>query len=137
MTGCVSPGDLRRASAATERLCLLVGEECPWERRDAAVLLLHAGQKTQAAVELDAYARSSWFRSHASAEEARLVERLQPLCSSVMGAPDSCFCSRTLIFGLTEMRWTSCSTCQGTRLGEQVMREVESGKTLQISQLMI
>lgn len=34
----------RRAVAACERLVLLCGEACPWERRDLAVLYMHLGQ---------------------------------------------------------------------------------------------
>ena len=40
-------GDARRALAAAERLVLLCGDACPEERRDAAVLLLQAGQPHQ------------------------------------------------------------------------------------------
>lgn len=34
----------RRAVAACERLVLLCGDGCPWERRDLAVLYMHLGQ---------------------------------------------------------------------------------------------
>ena len=44
----ICPGDARRALAAAERLVLLCGDACPEERRDAAVLLLQAGQPHQA-----------------------------------------------------------------------------------------
>ncbi|KAF8062088.1 pho-4 [Scenedesmus sp. PABB004] len=48
-------GDLMRCVAAAERLVMLVGDEQPQERRDLAVLLLHAGQPEAAAAELGAY----------------------------------------------------------------------------------
>jgi hypothetical protein len=41
-------GDLRRAVAAVERLATIFGDEHPAERRDAGVLLLHAGHFPQA-----------------------------------------------------------------------------------------
>lgn len=41
-------GDLRRALASAERLAILCGDLLPVERRDAAVLLAHAGQPEQA-----------------------------------------------------------------------------------------
>ena len=71
-----SAGDIRRAKAAAERLCILAGDDCPWQRRDAGVLLLHAGQICQAATELEAYHSSAFYRSGASSEERNLVERL-------------------------------------------------------------
>lgn len=45
----ISPGagDLRRAVAAAERLATVFGDTHPRERRDAAVLLLHAGNFSQ------------------------------------------------------------------------------------------
>eukprot|EP00878_Enallax_costatus_P013755 GHUV01014386.1.p1 GENE.GHUV01014386.1~~GHUV01014386.1.p1 ORF type:complete len:232 (+),score=102.13 GHUV01014386.1:26-697(+) len=48
-------GDLVRCVAAAERLVMMVGDEQPAERRDLAVLLLHAGQPSAAAAELAAY----------------------------------------------------------------------------------
>ena len=69
-------GDIRRAKAAAERLCILAGDDCPWQRRDAGVLLLHAGQICQAATELEAYHSSAFYRSEASSKERNLVERL-------------------------------------------------------------
>eukprot|EP00775_Hariotina_reticulata_P010072 gene10072-10227_t len=48
-------GDLNRCLAAAERLVMMVGDEQPQERRDLAVLLLHAGQPAAAAAELAAY----------------------------------------------------------------------------------
>lgn len=57
------PGDIRRAVAATERLVLL-GDAAgvsvhPCERRDLAVLLLHAEMPERAMVEMRAFAASS------------------------------------------------------------------------------
>ena len=52
-------GDLRRALAAAERLCILLGEGGPEERRDAAVLYLHAGNLPAARAHLLAYSRSA------------------------------------------------------------------------------
>ncbi|PRW20351.1 hypothetical protein C2E21_9056 [Chlorella sorokiniana] len=51
-------GDIRRAVAACERLVLLCGEACPWERRDLAVLYMHLGQFREAKAELLAFSRS-------------------------------------------------------------------------------
>ena len=52
-------GDLRRALAAVERLCILLGEAGPAERRDVAVLYLHAGDLPAGRAHLAAYARSA------------------------------------------------------------------------------
>lgn len=62
-------GDLRRALAAAERLALLCGDA---ERRDAGVLLLHAGRAAEAAAELGAYAACA-AAAAAPASERRLV----------------------------------------------------------------
>lgn len=43
-------GDLRRSLAAAERLVMLVGDEDPQERRDLAILLLHANRLEEAQV---------------------------------------------------------------------------------------
>lgn len=67
---------MRRAKAAAERLCILAGDEFPWERRDASVLLWHTGQVSQAAAELEAYEGSTYYRINAKAPEKSLVERL-------------------------------------------------------------
>ncbi|KAK9826657.1 hypothetical protein WJX74_008333 [Apatococcus lobatus] len=72
-------GDIRRAVPATERLVLL-GDAAgvsvhPCERRDLAVLLLHAEMPGRAMVELRAFADSSAARE-ASAEDRKLVQRL-------------------------------------------------------------
>jgi hypothetical protein len=48
-------GDISRCLAAAERLVMMVGDEQPQERRDLAVLLLHAGYPAAAAAELSAY----------------------------------------------------------------------------------
>ena len=40
------------------------------------MLLLHAGQISQAATELEAYHSSAFYRSGSSSEERNLVERL-------------------------------------------------------------
>lgn len=85
---CDSAGDLRRAQAAAERLCLLIGDEAPWERRDAAVLLLHAGNHSQALAELNAYRASEHFRSRASSAERSLADRLHSLLRSQPGETD-------------------------------------------------
>jgi hypothetical protein len=55
-------GDLRRALAAAERLCILLGDRGPLERRDVAVLYLHAGDIVAAKVHLDAYSASEAAR---------------------------------------------------------------------------
>ena len=78
-------GDMRRALAASERLCMLVGDSDPQQRRDAAVLLYHVGNIDQAAVELDVYMSSQEFRD-CSADEHRSVERLMALIQSSPGA---------------------------------------------------
>ena len=49
-------GDLRRALASAERLCILLGDEAYFEWRDVAVLYLHAGNLPAALAHLDAYA---------------------------------------------------------------------------------
>ena len=77
---------MRRAKAAAERLCILVGDEYPWERRDASLLLWHTGQACQAATELEAYESSSYYRTTAKAGEKGLVERLLTLMQSHPGA---------------------------------------------------
>ena len=43
----MNAGDLRRAKAACERLVLLAADDCPAERRDLAVILLHCGFVSQ------------------------------------------------------------------------------------------
>lgn len=70
---------MRRAKAAAERLCILAGDEFPWERRDASVLLWHTGQVEQAAAELEAYQSSTFYRTSARAGEKSLVDRLLAL----------------------------------------------------------
>lgn len=55
--GCA--GDLRRALAAAERLCILLGDEGPLERRDVAVLYLHACNFPAASAHLAAYTATS------------------------------------------------------------------------------
>lgn len=55
----IPAGDLRRALAASERLCILLGDDGPLERRDVAVLYLHAGDLAAASVHLAAYMSSS------------------------------------------------------------------------------
>ena len=49
-------GDLRRALASTERLCIVLGDEGFFEWRDVAMLYLHAGNLPAALSHLDAYA---------------------------------------------------------------------------------
>lgn len=63
-------GDIRRAVAATERLVLL-GDAAgtsvhPCERRDLAVLLLHAEMPERAMIELRAFADTSTARQASS-----------------------------------------------------------------------
>ena len=52
-------GDLRRALASTERLCLVLGNEGAFELRDVAALYLHAEDLPAAMTHLNAYAASS------------------------------------------------------------------------------
>lgn len=52
-------GDLRRALASTERLCIVMGDEGAFELRDVAALYLHAGDLPAAVTHLNAYAKSS------------------------------------------------------------------------------
>jgi hypothetical protein len=85
-------GDMRRARAAVERLCILVGDERPWERRDAAILLYHCGEIRQAAVEMEAYESSSAYRQNATAGEKGLVDRL---LTAMRGHPGKCSIPRS------------------------------------------
>ncbi len=78
-------GDMRRAKAAAERLCILAGDAFPWERRDVSVLLWHTGEISQAAVEMEAYASSTYYRTTAKAGEKNTVERLLTLMKSHPG----------------------------------------------------
>lgn len=80
-----NPGDMRRARAAAERLCILAGDDSPWERRDASVLLWHTGYVIQAATELEAYEASTFYRTSALAGEKSLVERMLTLMRSHPG----------------------------------------------------
>ena len=61
------------------------GEHCPVERRDVAVLLMHARQPAQARVELQAYDASPAGRQ-APAEESGLVARLLERLDAELGA---------------------------------------------------
>ena len=49
-------GDLRRALASTERLCIVLGDDAHFEWRDVAVLYLHTSNLPAALAHLDAYA---------------------------------------------------------------------------------
>ncbi|CAK0760877.1 hypothetical protein CVIRNUC_002808 [Coccomyxa viridis] len=68
-------GDLRRALASAERLCIVLGDEAYFEWRDVAVLYLHAGNLPAALAHLDAYA-STPAAKDAPREEQKLVERI-------------------------------------------------------------
>jgi len=78
-------GDLRRARAAAERICMLVGDQRPAERRDAAVLLIHSGEFAQGRAELDAYLASPEARS-APSETRILVDRLRDKTTEMLSA---------------------------------------------------
>uniref|UniRef100_A0A061S4C7 Protein SirB1 N-terminal domain-containing protein n=1 Tax=Tetraselmis sp. GSL018 TaxID=582737 RepID=A0A061S4C7_9CHLO len=78
-------GDLRRARAAAERICMLVGDERPSERRDLAVLLAHCGEFGRAAAELKAYL-STPAAEEAPAETRVLAKRLMEMLEGVPGA---------------------------------------------------
>ena len=78
------PGDLRRAMASAERLVLLAGDS---ERRDLAVLQLHAGNAAAAAAELACYASSNAARG-APAAEAVLVSKLRSHLAELGVVPD-------------------------------------------------
>ena len=56
LRGMCQAGDLRRALASAERLCIVLGDEAYFEWRDVAVLYLHAGNLPAALAHLDAYA---------------------------------------------------------------------------------
>lgn len=58
--------------SACERLVVLCGEQCPWERRDLGVLLCHFGLLARARAELKAYAATA----HASASQTPLESKL-------------------------------------------------------------
>ncbi|KAL4421748.1 hypothetical protein ABPG77_009731 [Micractinium sp. CCAP 211/92] len=100
-------GDIRRALAACERLVLLLGDSCPQERRDLAVLLMHVGRFTEAKAELLQFMRSTSAASGAAPAlsltptgavvtaggqtlgEQQLTDRLLSLLSGVEAAPEA------------------------------------------------
>ena len=70
-------GDLRRALASTERLCIVLGNEAYFEWRDVAVLYLHAGNLPAALAHLDAYASTS----AAKGKTSRFLTSPECMCS--------------------------------------------------------
>ncbi|CAL8467605.1 g7143 [Coccomyxa elongata] len=75
-------GDLRRALASSERLCILLGDDGPLERRDVAVLYLHAGDLAAASVHLAAYMSSS-AAADAPREERDVLRRIREALDAV------------------------------------------------------
>ncbi|KAL4431445.1 hypothetical protein ABPG75_006701 [Micractinium tetrahymenae] len=100
-------GDIRRAVAACERLVLLLGDSCPLERRDLAVLLMHVGRFREAKAELLLFVRSVPGAGGAAPVlsltttgavvatggqtlgEQQLTDRLLSLLSGVEAAPEA------------------------------------------------
>mmetsp|Transcript_19795 Transcript_19795/g.59797 ORF Transcript_19795/g.59797 Transcript_19795/m.59797 type:complete len:513 (+) Transcript_19795:154-1692(+) len=81
-------GDLRRALAATERLATIFGDRHPQERRDAGVLLLHAGHPAQALAELQEYCRTE-AAEEAPLKDRHLVDQLQAYLSAMLSIDTS------------------------------------------------
>ncbi|KAK9909325.1 hypothetical protein WJX75_000539 [Coccomyxa subellipsoidea] len=79
-------GDLRRALAAAERLCILLGDEGPLERRDVAVLYLHACNFPAASAHLAAYTATS-IAADAPREERELLRRMRESLDAVGDLP--------------------------------------------------
>lgn len=82
-------GDLRRALAASERLATVFGNGHPRERRDAAVLLLHAGNFPQALAELQEYRHTDTAASD-PLQDRNLVDQLMEYASNVVKDEDLC-----------------------------------------------
>lgn len=82
-------GDLRRAVAASERLATVFGDAHPRERRDAAVLLLHAGKFAQAHAELQEYLRTDVSKAD-PLKDRELVNQLLEYASNVVNDDDRC-----------------------------------------------
>ncbi|KAG1677963.1 hypothetical protein FOA52_001381 [Chlamydomonas sp. UWO 241] len=76
-------GDIRRCRAACERLVLLGGEGAEAERRDLAVILLHQGELSRAAAELDAYMGSAHYKSAADPMDRTLCRTMAGLLGGV------------------------------------------------------
>lgn len=82
-------GDLRRAVAASERLATVFGNSHPRERRDTAVLLLHAGKFPQAYAELRAYLGTNTASSD-TLKDRELVTQLLEYVGNVVSDDDQC-----------------------------------------------
>ena len=70
-------GDLRRALASTERLCLVLGDEGAFELRDVAALYLHAEDLPAAMTHLHAYAVSRAAKGSISSLSIHTLPKLR------------------------------------------------------------